>query len=112
MAGFRIRPIDERVFAVDHLEIALTDIQRVDVGAILPHFGTARADVSEELARVTPMKVANRSGQHYDVTQRQVTSQKKLPRSRGVYGPTTISERKFHGDGRFTHGSPTITQIW
>ena len=68
MPGLLVAAMDERVVAIDHLDVWIVVGQGREMRIVEPHVGTRRAHVGEELAGVAAMQVTHRGAQHHDVT--------------------------------------------
>jgi hypothetical protein len=73
-----IAAIDERIRAIQYFHPVVFFGQRRDLGIIEPKFSTGRADIRDELAGIVTVKIANRCGQHHDVTKRQPAFKNEL----------------------------------
>ena len=67
MPGFLIAAMDERVMAIDDLDVGSVVGQGGEMWIVEPHVGTGRAYVGEELTWMAPVQVTHRGAQHHDV---------------------------------------------
>src|SRR5262245_66374221 len=78
MVGRLIAAVNEGILAVKHAHGRILLLQGRQVGVVLPQRRAGRAYVGDKSARMALVQIANRRGEHYDVTGRAKMSEDEL----------------------------------
>src|SRR6185369_867012 len=87
MVGSSVSEIDQRVGAIEELDLAIRIRKGTEVGIVLPEGLGRGANVGQEFSRVPVMEVANRGGQHDNIAGGQTAPENKLPGSHRLGRP-------------------------
>lgn len=73
-----VAAVNQRILALNQLDIRSTLLQGSKMGVVLPEMRTRSANVSNELVGVAAMQITDRSSEHHDVTGRQPVLENQL----------------------------------
>src|SRR5437867_12851704 len=71
--------VNQRIGAIENLDISVFFVQRIQVMVVFPQRGARSSDISPKLSRVRPVQVAHGRGQHHNIASREETFENKLP---------------------------------